>query len=562
LLSDGTGNSAAKLHKTNVWRLYQALDLAGDDQIAFYHDGVGKSGFRPLQLLGGAFGWGLSRNVRDLYEFLCRHYQRGDQIYIFGFSRGAFTARTLAGLIAKCGVLDLTKSAPPAFPLSHRRIPFNTHRGLRTGARLAYKSYRRGYKHAPVAELFRRFRGLILGRIPEPEEFWRSYSVDQDADSDERVRIRFVGVWDTVEAVGLPVHELSAMIDRVFYPHRFPDQDLSSKVERACHAIAIDDERYQPVLWNESGTADSERITQVWFPGMHGDVGGGYPDNGLAYISLQWMIGEVRQDGKRPDGLRFEPDRLRMIEHRAQVLGKMHDSRRGLGVYYRYRPRHVPSLCQDWDNGVLITEPKIHEAVIKRIAENGYAPAGLPLHYRIVDEQGWISDPYPASYETSEQRRSRAALLERAQDHIFWRRILYYGFVVVMLALLAMPYYRPPIPGAVPESTVEAALANTLGLAPAVLPGFLGSWAGYWTASWAQSPYLFLVLAVVYGLLHWHSRAIDGNIRRLSEVAWWHVKRPPGSKPDLPQAGVFENLAKRLRGSKPPPSSMGVSEQS
>ena len=112
LLSDGTGNSAAKLNKTNVWTLYQALDLGGDDQIAYYDDGVGTAGFRPLRLLGGAFGWGLSRNVRQLYRFLCRHYRAGDQVYIFGFSRGAFTARTLAGLIARCGVLDCSKAVP------------------------------------------------------------------------------------------------------------------------------------------------------------------------------------------------------------------------------------------------------------------------------------------------------------------------------------------------------------------------------------------------------------------------------------------------------------------
>ena len=112
-----------------------------------------------------------------------------------------------------------------------------------------------------------------------------------------------------------------------------------------------------------------------------------------------------------------------------------------------------------------------------------------------------------------------------------------------------MPYYRPPIAGAVPESFVEAALAKTLGIAPALLPGFLCSWASYWTESWAQSPYLFLALALVYGFLHWHGRAIDGNIRRLSEAGWWHVKRPPGPKPDVSRVGPFERIARTLRGS-------------
>src|SRR5262252_7343781 len=100
LLSDGTGNSSAKVFRTNVWRLYQALDLSQPErQIAFYNDGVGTSSFKPAAILGGAFGWGLKRNVIDIYTFLSRNYERGDRIYCFGFSRGAFTIRVLAGLI-------------------------------------------------------------------------------------------------------------------------------------------------------------------------------------------------------------------------------------------------------------------------------------------------------------------------------------------------------------------------------------------------------------------------------------------------------------------------------
>ena len=106
LLSDGTGNSAAKLFKTNVWRLYQALDLSRPEkQIAFYNDGVGTSSFKPLAILGGAFGWGLKRNIIDIYAFLCRNYEPGDRIYCFGFSRGAFTVRVLAGLIHREGLV-------------------------------------------------------------------------------------------------------------------------------------------------------------------------------------------------------------------------------------------------------------------------------------------------------------------------------------------------------------------------------------------------------------------------------------------------------------------------
>lgn len=105
LLSDGTGNSSAKAQKTNVWRMFEALDQTNDAQIAFYDDGVGSSTNKYLALAGGAFGWGLKRNVIDIYKFLCRNYEPGDQISGFGFSRGAFTIRTVVGLIDSEGVV-------------------------------------------------------------------------------------------------------------------------------------------------------------------------------------------------------------------------------------------------------------------------------------------------------------------------------------------------------------------------------------------------------------------------------------------------------------------------
>src|SRR5450759_1383467 len=105
LFSDGTGNSSAKAQKTNVWRLFQALDQSNGDQIAKYDDGVGTSANKYLAALGGAFGWGLKRNVIDLYKFVCRNYNNGDDIYGFGFSRGAFTIRVLIGPIAREGLV-------------------------------------------------------------------------------------------------------------------------------------------------------------------------------------------------------------------------------------------------------------------------------------------------------------------------------------------------------------------------------------------------------------------------------------------------------------------------
>src|SRR3979490_2142656 len=128
VLSDGTGNSSAALWRTNVWRTFDALDLSNSDQVAFYDDGVGTSSFKPLAILGGAFGYGLKRNVLDLYKFVCRNYRSAadyreewkrqnpgkeppqdladDAIYGFGFSRGAFTIRIVAALIADQGLVS------------------------------------------------------------------------------------------------------------------------------------------------------------------------------------------------------------------------------------------------------------------------------------------------------------------------------------------------------------------------------------------------------------------------------------------------------------------------
>src|ERR1700753_4501784 len=105
LLSDGTGNAASKVWSSNVWRVFESLDLTGTQQIAFYDDGVGTSSFKPLAILGGVFGWGLKRNVLDTYKFLCENYVPGDQIYGFGFSRGAFTIRVVIGLVLRQGLV-------------------------------------------------------------------------------------------------------------------------------------------------------------------------------------------------------------------------------------------------------------------------------------------------------------------------------------------------------------------------------------------------------------------------------------------------------------------------
>jgi uncharacterized protein (DUF2235 family) len=332
LLSDGTGNGAAKRHKTNVWRLYDALDLHREDQVAFYDDGVGSQEFLPFKLIGGALGWGLKRNVRELYKFLCRNYEDGDRIYLFGFSRGAFTVRMLAGMIDYCGVYK----------------DYNTEQDLDQAARDNYNAFRSSFK-----------KGLLTRGV---RAFWGK---TEALTTQHKPNIEFIGVWDTVDAYGLPIDELAKIWDFLIYPIHFPDYKLSHKVKKACHALSVDDERltFHPVLWDESSETDPARIEQVWFPGVHSDVGGGYPKHTLSLVALDWMITKAKapeRDIGSP-GLHLIQQRRKEITEHSDWHGPQHDSRSLAGAYYRYNPRDIEKLCNDKKKGVHIQQPKIHK---------------------------------------------------------------------------------------------------------------------------------------------------------------------------------------------------------
>ena len=309
LLSDGTGNSAAKLHKTNVWRVYRALDLSTADQLAEYDDGVGTSSLRPLTLIGGGFGVGLARNVRHLYAFLSRNYRgSGEKVFAFGFSRGAYTIRMVIGLVRNQGLVD------PELP----EQPFQREVLRR------WDAFRR-----------ERFR-IILRRKPSPQTALRE--VEKQGLVPE---FEFVGLWDTVGAYGLPIDEIQHAIDLYIYPFSFSDRHLSSIVKCAYHALSLDDERrtFHPILWDESDPGERKRIQQVWFPGVHSNVGGGYPKDGLAYVSLEWMVTKAKKLG-----LRFLDAHLTEIKQQADAHDQLYNSRAGLGGYYRYAPRPVTTL--------------------------------------------------------------------------------------------------------------------------------------------------------------------------------------------------------------------------
>ena len=401
LCSDGTGNRGGKAHGTNVWRIYKALDLRTEhsNQIAFYDDGVGTEDFSLLRYIGGAFGYGLSQNIKDLYISLVKHYDVDDRIFLFGFSRGAYTVRSLAGLISVCGII-------------RRQAYMGNEQVLEKLVDEAYRQYRNSYKD-PAYDGTRNFR--------------REFSVH----GDKAPPIKFIGVWDTVGAVGLPFDELKTALNEIV-PVRFHDQKLGQNIQVARHALAIDDQRrtFHPVLFNESAKGDYQDIKQVWFPGVHSNVGGGYPKDGLALVALNWMMEELESSLPYNERLIFNIDERRKIQEQANARGKIYDSRAGAGVFYRYRPRNIKKLCDE--NAV---EIQVHSSVLERFyklpagdfsPEKSYAPANL------LEAVGFNDN-------------SMTTLIKRL---VLFKEALYLAFLFTILATLLLTNSLTPVTAA------------------------------------------------------------------------------------------------------------------
>jgi uncharacterized protein (DUF2235 family) len=502
VLSDGTGNSAARVWRTNVWRIYQSLDLSNGRQLALYDDGVGTSSFKPLAVLGGAFGWGLKRNVLDLYRFVCRNWQDGAEVYGFGFSRGAFTIRVVMGLIASQGL-----------------VPFSSEAQLKRDAAAAYRDYRRKYTTALIwlVEGGRALRDVLLG-LWNP--LLRRAPYDP-ARNREVPSIEFLGLWDTVAAYGAPIDEMVRGVSLWLWPLSLPDRKLSHKVKRARHALALDDERttFFPVLWTErdeptAANIRDERISQVWFSGVHSNVGGGYPDDALAHVSLHWMMTEAEKVG-----LEFKKGVIEEMRLASDEDGRLYDSRYGLASYYRYCPRKIVELSHDWfsdteHDEVEIAVPKIHESMFLRLRRGAraYAPVGLPADYAVVTAAGAILRGADNPYETPQQAAARVRLQERVWNLVWGRRVTYFGTLFVTLYLLLLPWIHGNDSGpASPWSFLSGPIRVAGGLVP--------EQAREWVEGFAVNPGRFSFWgAVVVGLMvagRWIERRINDRMRSL-----------------------------------------------
>lgn len=307
---------------TNVCRLFNALedqDRNGNEQVKYYHPGIGTGGGMLDKVLGGGLGIGLSRNIKSAYAWLARTYRPGDDISLFGFSRGAYTVRSLAGMIAACGLPRFPAGLPPA----ERWARVDT-------------VYDEGYR--PRRE-----------RDPQ----W-----NKDLEFHDPVSLRMVGVWDTVGSLGIPDSFGVLNLFDVDSRHAFHNTKLSPTIEHARHAVAMDETRAQfaPTLWlDPRHDADSGRtFKQVWFPGNHRDVGGGHPETGLSDAALRWMISE----SVKCAGLSYRVGMLAQLHPNA--LDVLHDDCTGVYRYLGPFPRAVPLVDQEESTDV------IHESVFCR----------------------------------------------------------------------------------------------------------------------------------------------------------------------------------------------------
>lgn len=560
LFSDGTGNGSASPFKTNVWRLYQAIDIKPPknpkdpktpEQLVYYDNGVGTENFKPIAALGGALGIGVWANVRDIYTFVCRNFDEGDQIYGFGFSRGAFTIRLLMGLIGKCGLLKANSEAE-----------------LIRCVQMAYEAYRRDFLIRASKQ-----RGMIyhhLGWLLRPPKYFEdeegnpSPSIDLGLENCLQVfpDISFVGVWDTVDAYGMPVDELKIAIDEWVWPMSFADRDPSKRLLKIRHALSLDDERptFRPVLWNEvikdkdhpedktkREILKPDRIQQVWFAGVHANVGGGYPDDGLAFTTLKWMMDEAEACGLRYDKLTRDE-----LAARANPYGDQYDSRAGIAGYYRYGPRQVAALCADTDHGVDVPTVRVHPDAFERIAgwRRDYEPVSLGGPFSVAGAAKPAADP---------------AAMENAWDMVWWRRLAYFTTLALTafasLFALRLVFAWPECILTVTEawlgwvwSLVTAALGATvtgwivtawnwlLDHIGSVLPG----WASPTVPSFRKYP---LSGIVSLGLLAWSffcwSKKMEQRIEVLAEWAWaGHKRLAAAAKPETDWHNV---VARALR---------------
>lgn len=390
VLSDGTGQDGGKGHDTNVYKLFRMLEDRTDKQVVFYDQGLG-TGARQ-RLSGMAFGAGFDTNLMQGYRFIFDHYQAGDKIFLFGFSRGAATVRSLASFIHYFGILPASR--PELIGQAHR-IYMN---------RLASADREDPVEREPGLS------GMFNRALRRWNRFWR-YDLDDEekGKSAEFVRlhpnqwatIEFLGVWDTVPALGLVATPgLDSLLNLVpKLNHNYHNFQLRRSVKHACHALAIDDERkwFWPTVWKETQEGSelrrkidelkkqnatpeqiaqlekqveddrAQKVEQVWFGGSHTDVGGGFWEAGFSDIALEWMVQKAFEHGLR---MYFGSRKYWNFCVAPDATDDYHNPRTGLGKIYAAAKR-----TEVWNDAVAVFgPPRIHESVLERAGHYCHKP--------------------------------------------------------------------------------------------------------------------------------------------------------------------------------------------
>ncbi|MDP2128771.1 MAG: DUF2235 domain-containing protein [Pseudohongiella sp.] len=323
--ADGTWNKPDQFDRDrqvpgNVVKMVRAVErnAPGLHQLCWYSTGVGTDGLID-KMWGGVAGRGLFGNMRQAYAWLLENYQPGDRLFLFGFSRGAFTVRSLAGMLQVCGI-------PAFFDGS-----FDGDGGAGGGASI------------PPIQIANEASEIY--RISNPLKRKAAGLVFREKYSCLPGHVHFLGVWDTVGAMGLPTKGPLGWATRS--RHRFHNVQLGDNVSHAYHALAINEQRapFEPALWQPPCPPQVRTVQQMWFPGVHSNVGGGYVDAGLSDVALKWMM-----DAASSHGLVLNPEYVsRRVD--PNVFGELRDS---LTTAYRTpltglpRPRAIGTgaLCE------------------------------------------------------------------------------------------------------------------------------------------------------------------------------------------------------------------------
>jgi uncharacterized protein (DUF2235 family) len=416
ILIDGTWNRPDAKDPTNVVRLSRCIlphDKDGNVQQVLYSPGVGVGRgnnwlARKMDTwLGGALGWGLTDIIQETYRNLVFAYEPGDEVYILGFSRGAFAARSLAGFIRSSGIA----------PRAHLQ-------DLPSAWARYVDSERRPHPDDPQSFEFRR-KFAPATATSQKECNWRKQSENPDT---IRLRLAYVGVWDTVKALGLPKFLPFTRLFNAQY--QFHDAALSSSVRSARHAIAIDERRstFGASPWdniarlNASSDGDAETqplYAQQWFPGNHGSVGGGGPRVGLSSVALHWITKGAEQAGISIDWVEFDRVANRFAPHIDELRNKFGPS----GVFAPFlntlkADREGPKELNALSVAALdrfVTDPSYRPPTLKFVADqlqNGSTTELAAIRDWLVACDGWPTHEIDSTLRPRDWELPRDASME------------------------------------------------------------------------------------------------------------------------------------------------------